>query len=86
MTTDTITSALMAAGIDADAITEAEYDGTVTITRPDGSRFVVGDDGADDRGLQWWTGTRYGADDEIGSTDSWTALGAMAGEVSDWLT
>lgn len=80
--TGTETAALRAAGIPADAITETP-DG-ITVTADDGSRFGVVYDGQDDDGQPWWNGTRYGADNEIEETDSWTTLEATALAVARW--
>lgn len=79
----TITAALTNAGIDTDAITSTP-DGVVTVTDPNGSRFAVGFDGQDDDGRDWWTGTRYSADDNIEGTESWRSLDAMAQAVAVW--
>lgn len=74
----TITAALIDAGINPDAITTTPG-GTVTVADRGGSRFVVVPDGPD-----WWTGTRYDADDDIEGTDSWRSLDAMAEAVAVW--
>lgn len=74
----TIAAALIEAGIDRDAITSTP-DGMVIVTDKGGSRFAVAPDGPD-----YWTGTRYSADDDIEGTDSWRSLDAMAQSVAVW--
>jgi len=79
----TITSELIAAGVNSETITQTP-DGVVTVTAADGSRFAVDEDGTDEGGTPWWTGTRYNAEDEIEGTDSWTSLAEMAAAVAAW--
>jgi hypothetical protein len=84
MTTYTMEDALNDVGIDGDAITETP-DGLISVRRNDGAHFVVGDDGTDEDGAQWWSGTRYGADGDIEGTDSWAGLEATASAVAAWI-
>lgn len=78
-----LTSDLMAAGVDGDAITETP-DGVVTVTATDGSRYAVAEDGQNEAGQQWWTGTRYGVDDEMEGTDSWPIPAEAVADVAAW--
>lgn len=61
-TTDTITLALINAGVDADRITSNPL-GEIRIDEADGSHIAVGHEPMDDDpNTDWWTATRYDAD------------------------
>lgn len=78
-----VARALLAAGIDPGDITGTPDD-VVTVTGSTGARFALGDDGTGEGGEQCWTGTRYGAEDDVEGTESWTNLEDAAAAVAAW--
>ena len=80
-----IGTALLAADVDTTLVTVTP-DGDWTVTRADGTRFVLSDDGVDEDGQDWWIATEWTADGEAAVTHSFADLGAAASAIATWIS
>lgn len=81
--TTEIGTALLATSADPDMIDMAP-DGTWCAYLTNGATFHFGEDGADETGQRWWTGTLTTSDGSE-MTNSWPSVDELAKKVG-WLT